>query len=136
MSKVHIYVFFIFTRFSCVEKELPNVEEKPSVNNITVNGIDSPTSERSRSPSPTLEVPCYQPIEPFNNMRPLPQNSYSSYENNLQNDLYVNYGSDISQILKEANSFNNALQYHIQDVKKLEKVIELQQNIQVKYFNS
>lgn len=46
-------------------------------------------------------------------------NNYSSFENNGQNnDLYtVNYGSDISQILKEVNSLNNVIPHHVQEVK-------------------
>lgn len=87
-----------------------------SINYSTTNGIDTPNTERSRSPSPTLDGPFFNPVESFGLTRP--QNNYSSFENNGQNDIYaINYGSDISQILKEVNSINNVLEHANLDVK-------------------
>ncbi|KAF7287926.1 integrator complex subunit 6 [Rhynchophorus ferrugineus] len=102
------------------EKELPRFEEQP---NIITNGLDSPSSsERSRSPSPTLELPSfdlnYSNSSASNSILPIRNNiSYSTAGNthndnitlNPYNDYYnvqssiENTNKEISQILKETN---------------------------------
>ncbi|KAK9679272.1 INTS6/SAGE1/DDX26B/CT45 C-terminus [Popillia japonica] len=115
------------TWLNTVEKELMNPDYK-SINYSTTNGIDTPNTERSRSPSPTLDGPFFNPVESFGLTRP--QNNYSSFENNGQNDIYaINYGSDISQILKEVNSINNVLEHANLDVKTADVTYDLRQEI-------
>ncbi|XP_022906300.1 integrator complex subunit 6-A [Onthophagus taurus] len=99
---------------NAIDKEIINIEEKPNLSTVVaVNGLDSNVIlERPRSPSPTLDVPFYNSSEPFTPIRPsLNQHTYSSVENNHQNDntYSMNYDSDISQILKEANNINNSV---------------------------
>lgn len=105
----HLFCF----RTSVIEKELPSFDERPAL--IAVNGLDSPSSsERSRSPSPTLDMPSYS----TNEVNYTNRNSSYNYTNsgaldtvttNSLNDFYpsVSVSDDkqtISQILKEANS--------------------------------
>lgn len=111
----------IFFRLSPLEKEIPPIEEKPAIS-VSVNGIDSPSHERSRSPSPTSMTEAVYSNDTFTPIRPsyLNQNSYSLSLNNesassLANDLGYNVSFEdnklqISQILKEANSFSLGLQ--------------------------
>ncbi|XP_017782990.1 PREDICTED: integrator complex subunit 6-A isoform X2 [Nicrophorus vespilloides] len=80
-------------------------EEATPVNNLAVNGIDTLVIERSRSPSPTLEMACYNPTDSNVGTH---QRTYSTSENSTEN--FYNYSTDdkqISQILKEANSMGN-----------------------------
>lgn len=114
---------------NAVEKELPRFDEPPS---IITNGLDSPSSsERSRSPSPTLELPnfdlSYTSSGPAasNVISPTPttKNSFTySPAGNTQNEtLSLNTAYDyyslssmestnkeISQILKETNYNHNS----------------------------
>lgn len=89
-------------------------EEKPVNNNVVaVNGTDS---ERSRSPSPELDL--------SNDSNYLPRNAdgYSAASTDTGNSIFnANYlmsdDKQISQILKEANSINNVHQNNIQESK-------------------
>lgn len=93
-----------------MDKELANIEEKPAP--IPVNGLDSPSSsERSRSPSPTLEMPSYSiNSADFGKSAPFSYtNSVSLPNSNSLNDFYPDENrqqASISQILKEANSMS------------------------------
>lgn len=108
-------MYILIFRISTTEKELVQIDEG-LVNYSITNGIDNPAIERSRSPSPTLDVPFFNPSESFNNNRA--QNNYSSFGNTGQTDVYtVNYGSDISQILKEVNSITRVIQHTVSDTK-------------------
>lgn len=95
-----------------IEREIPPLEEKPNIN-ITVNGIDNSPSERSRSPSPTLDLPIYSNIpDPILHPRISLINNSSEFTSSIQNDPYtfpgfVSDDKQISQILKEANSINS-----------------------------
>ncbi|EFA02055.1 integrator complex subunit 6 [Tribolium castaneum] len=96
---------------SVIEKELPSFDERPTL--VTVNGLDSPSSsERSRSPSPTMDMPSYS-VNEVNYARNSNPYSYTNsgaldtVTTNSLNDFYPSICDDkqsISQILKEANS--------------------------------
>lgn len=79
------------------EPPLPVFDEKP-----VVNGVDDNNVERSRSPSPPLEVPAYTADAAYG-ARGQVSYSTSSVETN---ETYGQQAEDrqISQILKEANS--------------------------------
>lgn len=86
-------------------------DEKPVNNVVAVNGTDS---ERSRSPSPELDL--------SNDSNYLPRNAdgYSSADtgNSIFNANYLmSDDKQISQILKEANSINNIHQNNTQESK-------------------
>lgn len=106
------------------KQDLPCFDEPPG---LIVNGLESspsasPMSERSRSPSPTNEIPSYSISDINFNPRPI-SNSFSytspstvdTFTTNSLNDFYsssVSGGTDdkqqqISQILKEANLNHN-----------------------------
>ncbi|KAL1509205.1 hypothetical protein ABEB36_003978 [Hypothenemus hampei] len=107
---------------SSIEKELPKFEESP---NIITNGLDSASSsERSRSPSPTLELPSFDLSFANSNSTSMPtgitRNVTYSTAGNFQGDLVTNSLNDyynitslentnkeISQILKETNYNHN-----------------------------
>lgn len=115
-----------------IEREIPSFDEKPTM--IVLNGFDTPTSERSRSPSPTLELPAYNTPEPSRVLPSLNFNTNSLELNNTSsltlNDssyslpTFTSVDSQISQILKEANSIspnvsniNNVTTNNINDTK-------------------
>lgn len=115
-----------------IERETPPVEEKPT-NNIVVNGVDNST-ERSRSPSPTNELPIYSNDTTSFLTRTsfAGQNTYSSTSSNenlianISNELnYCILNDDkqqISQILKEANAVSGLSVNHVQpppDIKNI-----------------
>ncbi|XP_050299133.1 integrator complex subunit 6 isoform X2 [Anthonomus grandis grandis] len=107
---------------SVIEKELPRIEDTP---NYVMNGLDSAAStERSRSPSPTLELPAFDAV--FSNPTQLlsggttaaPKNNfnYSTYSTPSESVPENDYDSmsamestnkEISQILKETNYNHN-----------------------------
>ncbi|XP_044255947.1 integrator complex subunit 6 [Tribolium madens] len=100
---------------SVIEKDLPSFDERPTL--VTVNGLDSPSSsERSRSPSPTLDMPSYSVNEVNYARNSNPYNYTNSgaldtVTTNSLNDFYPSVCDDkqsISQILKEANSVSVA----------------------------
>lgn len=116
---VLVYLIILNYRLNTIEREIPSFDEKP-LYIAAVNGIDS-ASERSRSPSPTLEPPSYNNVLELNSNLPRPvpvqQNNTAPTENNnssfVQNDIYsiASFGPDdkqISQILKEANNVSSA----------------------------
>lgn len=88
-------------------------EEKPVNNVVAVNGTDS---ERSRSPSPELD------LANDSNYLPRSADGYSSASADTGNSIFnANYlmsdDKQISQILKEANSINNVHQNNVQENK-------------------
>ncbi|XP_066252251.1 integrator complex subunit 6-B [Euwallacea similis] len=111
---------------SAIEKDIPSFDESPS---IVMNGLDSPSSsERSRSPSPTLELPSFDvSFSTANSMStaPMPSTrntfSYSTAGNSQPDTLINSLSSDyysissmestnkeISQILKETSYNHNS----------------------------
>lgn len=113
-----------FSRLNIMEnnQDIPRFDEPFG---LIVNGLEtspsaSPRSERSRSPSPTNELPSYSISDMNFNPRPVTSSfSYTSsvdaLTTNSHNDFYsssISVGSDekqqqISQILKEANLNHN-----------------------------
>ncbi|RZC43162.1 integrator complex subunit 6 [Asbolus verrucosus] len=122
---------------SIIEKDLPSFDERPSL--IAVNGLDSPSSsERSRSPSPTLEMPSYSVNEVnFVNRNSSPfsytnSGALDTVTTNSLNDFYpsVSVSDDkqsISQILKEANNLSNSVNSQLEVKPKV--VVEDRQEI-------
>ena len=116
-------------RTSAIEKDLPSFDERPSL--IAVNGLDNSasSSERSRSPSPTMDMPSYSVSEvnlANRNSNPFGYTNSGALDTattNSLNDFYpsVSVSDDskqsISQILKEANSINNSVVNHQVEVK-------------------
>lgn len=114
----------LISRLNSNEKE-PIVEEKPFVNSFIANGIDNEINDsRSRSPSPTLELPMYNVADGNYNAKNT-QNQYtystsslSDSNTNMLNDSYLlSDDKQISQILKEANNLNSIHQNNIQENK-------------------
>ncbi|KAJ3657747.1 hypothetical protein Zmor_009530 [Zophobas morio] len=126
---------------SAIEKDLPSFDERPSL--IAVNGLDNSasSSERSRSPSPTMDMPSYSVSEvnlANRNSNPFGYTNSGALDTattNSLNDFYpsVSVSDDskqsISQILKEANSINNSVVNHQAEVKP--KVVEDMREIEV-----
>jgi integrator complex subunit 6 len=123
-----------------IEKDLPSFDERPAL--IAVNGLDSPSSsERSRSPSPTLDMPSYSVSEVnFANRNSNPFNYSNSgaldtVTTNSLNDFYpsISVNDDnkqsISQILKEANSLSVIVNNTTPEVKPKVVVVEDRQEI-------
>lgn len=116
----------IFCRLNIMEnkQELPRFEELPA---LIVNGLEtspsaSPTSERSRSPSPPHELPTYSisdinfnPRAISNSFNYTSPSSVDTLTTNSLNDFYPTSISStvddkqqqISQILKEAHLNHN-----------------------------
>lgn len=89
------------------------IDEKPVV---AINGTTT-DSERSRSPSPEMELSS-------NDSNYLPRNTdgftTSDPENSIFNANYLTSDDkQISQILKEANSINNIHQNNVQDTSRV-----------------
>ncbi|KAK9870277.1 hypothetical protein WA026_006364 [Henosepilachna vigintioctopunctata] len=115
---------------SSIEKDIPSFDE-PSL--VIENGLDSPlsplstSSERSRSPSPTLEIPSYSVanenhvtsrtiLSQFSYTQCIPETNTTNSSNLLSysSSSVMNSNNDdkISQILKEANSLPSVVANH------------------------
>lgn len=80
-----------------------NFEVKQNNNSNIANGIDSPKSDRSRSPSPTHEVPLF--IDTARNITN--SNHLMEPPTILVNEVLINHGNEEKSILKETYNYNN-----------------------------